>query len=122
MTVHNKLLSAVLLLSTVAALPAMAADEKKDASDPLAEGKAIAFDRGRGNCLACHTIADGQSPGTIGPPLIVMKQRYPDKAKLRAQIWDATVANPRTPMPPFGRHEILTEAEIDKVVEYIWSL
>jgi sulfur-oxidizing protein SoxX len=51
-----------------------------------------------------------------------MKARFPDKAVLRAQIWDSTKNNPNTMMPPFGRHEILTEAEIDKVVEFIYSL
>jgi sulfur-oxidizing protein SoxX len=51
-----------------------------------------------------------------------MKSRYPDRAKLRAQIWDATVANPRTGMPPFGRNKIMTEAEIDKVTDYVYGL
>ena len=86
------------------------------------EGKKIAFDRIKGNCLACHQIAGGELPGNIAPPLVSMKTRFPDKAKLRAQIWDATKANPNTIMPPFGRHEILTEGEIDKVVEFIHSL
>ncbi|WP_428609905.1 sulfur oxidation c-type cytochrome SoxX [Sedimenticola sp.] len=88
----------------------------------IAEGKAIATSRKKGNCLACHMIDDGSSPGNIGPPLLGMKARYPDKTKLRAQIWDATVANPESAMVPFGRLQVLTEAEIDKVVEYIWSL
>lgn len=88
----------------------------------LADGKKIAFDRAKGNCLACHQIEGGELPGNIGPPLIAMKARFPDKAKLRAQIWDATKANPNTIMPPFGRHEILTEGELDKVVEFIHSL
>jgi sulfur-oxidizing protein SoxX len=91
-------------------------------ADAIEEGKAIAFDRAQGNCLACHMIVGGEAPGTIGPPLVAMQTRYPDKAKLRAQIWDATVANPNTAMPPFGRNEILTEAEIDKVVDFIWTL
>ncbi len=78
--------------------------------------------RGKGNCLACHAIEDGELPGTIGPPLVYMQQRYPDKAQLRAQIWDPTVRNPDTLMPPFGKHEILSEDEIDLVVEYIHSL
>jgi sulfur-oxidizing protein SoxX len=51
-----------------------------------------------------------------------MQARYPDKAKLRAQIWDATAANPESAMVPFGRMQVLTEAEIDKIVEYIWTL
>lgn len=86
------------------------------------QGKAIAFDRKKGNCLACHQIAGGDLPGNIGPPLVAIQARFPDKAKLRAQIWDSTTANANSAMPPFGKHEILTEEEIDKVVEFIYSL
>lgn len=86
------------------------------------EGKKIAFDRKKGNCLACHQIEGGDLPGNIGPPLVSMPARFPDKAKLRAQIWDSTRNNPNSMMPPFGRHEILTEAEIDKVLEFVYSL
>lgn len=86
------------------------------------QGKKIAFDRKLGNCLACHRIEGGDMPGNIGPPLVAMKARFPEKAKLRAQVWDSTRNNPNSMMPPFGRHEILTEAEIDKVVEFVYSL
>jgi len=72
--------------------------------------------------MACHMMGEVDLPGNVGPPLIAMKQRFPEKAALRAQIWDATQKNPQSMMPPFGRHEILTEDEIDKVVEYIYSL
>ncbi len=93
-------------------------------ADPVivAAGKAIATGRSQGNCLACHMIEDGESPGNIGPPLIAMKARFPDKAKLRAQIWDATAVNPESAMVPFGRLKVLSDDEIDKVVEYIWTL
>ena len=64
----------------------------------------------------------GGIPGNIAPPLVSMTQRFPDKAKLRTQVWDATVANPNTSMPPFGRHKILSEDEIDKVVEFLLTL
>ena len=86
------------------------------------EGKKIAFHRKKGNCLACHKMAGGVFAGNIGPALINMKARYPDKAKLRAKIWDATVTSPNSIMPPFGKHKILSGKEIDKVVEYILSL
>ena len=87
-----------------------------------AKGKAVAFDRKLGNCLACHAMDDGELAGNIGPPLVSMKLRFPDKAKLRAQIWDPTVNNPNTIMPPFGRHKILTEEQIDEVVDYVYTL
>jgi len=51
-----------------------------------------------------------------------MKSRFPDRAKLRAQIWDATVNNPRTSMPPFGKNKILTEPELDLVTDYILGI
>lgn len=91
-------------------------------SEMIAQGKKIAYDRKLGNCLSCHIIADGKAPGNIGPPLIAMKARYPDKSALRAQIWDATAKNPATYMPPFGRHHALTEKQIDMVTEFIYSL
>ena len=51
-----------------------------------------------------------------------MKDRYSDRAKLRAQIWDATAMNPDSVMPPFGRNKIMTEQEIDLVTDYILGL
>ncbi len=86
------------------------------------QGKKIAFDRKKGNCLACHMIAGGTLPGNIGPPLVAMQQRFPDKAKLHAQIYDARTANPHTMMPPFGPMGILSDDEIDKIVEFVYTL
>ena len=88
----------------------------------IAEGKKLAFNRKKGNCLACHAIEGGSLPGDIGPPLVAMKARFPDEAVLRAQIWNASAANPNTIMPPFGRHQILSDAEIDKITAFIHSL
>ncbi len=93
-----------------------------DGSSSNKTGKEIAFDRKKGNCLGCHVIEDGELPGALGPALVSMQIRYPDKGKLRDQIWDATKRNPATSMPPFGKHRMLTEEEIDKVVDYIYSL
>jgi sulfur-oxidizing protein SoxX len=93
----------------------------EEAQSAMEQGKALAFDRKKGNCLACHMIAGGDLPGNIGPPLVAMKMRYPDKAKLRAQIYDATAADPQSSMPPFGTHGILTDKEIDLVTEFIYA-
>ena len=94
----------------------------EDAGSVADQGKAVAFDRKKGNCLACHQIAGGDLPGNIGPPLVAMKARFPDKSRLRAQIWDSTKMNSNTIMPPFGRQQILSEGEIDKIVEFIYTL
>ncbi len=96
--------------------------EGKAGMSAVEEGKKVAVDRKKGNCLACHVMGDGALPGNIGPPMVAMKARFPDKAKLREQIWDATKKNPNSMMPPFGRHGVLTEEEIDLVVEYIYTL
>jgi sulfur-oxidizing protein SoxX len=93
-----------------------------DTASPLEEGKKLAFDRKKGNCLACHMIAGGDQPGNIGPPLIAMKARFPDKAALKAQIADARVKNPNSIMIPFGPHGVLTPEELDKVTDFIYSL
>lgn len=111
--------SALLAMSDQGA--ALAAHTEEHATI-IEQGKEIAFDRRRGNCLACHAIPGGVSPGNIGPPLIVMNKRFPSKEKLREQIWDPSQNNPDTMMPPFGRHMIISEDEIDKIVEFIWSL
>ena len=118
-TIVSTILSSALLISSLAFLSATSANA--DAAT-IAEGKKIAFNRKKGNCLGCHIIAGGSLPGNVGPPLIAMKARFPDKAKLRVQIWDATVNNPNTIMPPFGRHNILSDKEIDKIVDFIHSL
>jgi len=112
-------LAAVVGALLLTSFPASAAD---GASSIVEKGKAVAFDRKKGNCLACHMTGDGTLPGNIGPPMIGMKARFPDKAKLRAQIWDSTVANPNTIMIPFGRNRVLSEEEIDQIVEYVYTL
>lgn len=91
-------------------------------AETIKMGKEVAYDRRKGNCLACHMMDDGVSPGDIGPPLIAMKARFPDRAKLRAQIWDPSINNPGTRMPPFGKHKALSEAEIDAIVDYLYTL
>lgn len=93
-----------------------------DDAKMIEEGKKISFNKKKGNCLACHMIAGGEMPGNVGPPLIAMKARFPDVAKLRAQIADPREMNPNTIMPPFGAHGILTDDEVDKVVAFIHSL
>lgn len=112
-------LSALALVTSLAVPVSASAEE---GASVIEEGKRIAFNRKKGNCLACHAIEGGALPGNIGPPLVNMKERYPSKKKLKEQIWDATRANPYTIMPPFGKHEILEPDELDKVVEFIYSL
>ncbi|MCP4596110.1 sulfur oxidation c-type cytochrome SoxX [Neptuniibacter sp.] len=107
------------LLAMFTTAPAVADNH----ADQIALGKAVYMGKSRGNCISCHAIDDPDAnlAGNQGPPTIAMKARYPDKRKLRAQIWDATKNNPLTIMPPLGKHWILSEEEIDAVVEYIYQ-
>lgn len=90
--------------------------------ESIARGQALAADRSGGNCYSCHAVEGAELPGNYGPPLFGMKMRYPDRAALKAQIADPRVRNPNTPMPPYGANQILTDSELESVVDYIHSL
>jgi sulfur-oxidizing protein SoxX len=119
---HN--IARIMMVTTVilSATVATAAEEKKLST--AEEGKKIAFDRAKGNCLACHMMADGVSPGEIAPPLMAMQARYPDKQKLFDKIWGKPGVElmPESQMLPFGKNKALTDEEISKVVEFLYTL
>lgn len=123
MRMPQKFISAASAVAFLLSAPAVMSNAA-NASEANAggQGKKIAFDRKKGNCLACHAIKGGALPGNIGPPLVNMKNRFPNKNKLKDQIWDATTNNPNSIMPPFGKHNILSKDELDKVVDFIYSL
>jgi sulfur-oxidizing protein SoxX len=107
----NVLLLGVILLANGAA----------SAQTPVMPGQTLAFDRSKGNCLTCHDIKGGDSPGNVGPVLSDMKKRYPDRKELAAIIFDETKRNALTAMPPFGRNLILTPEEIESVVDFLYT-
>ena len=90
------------------------------AADTL-NGEKLAFDRAKGNCLTCHEIKGGPDPGNVAPELNNMKSRFPDRKELVAIIADETKRNPQTVMPPFGRNLILTEGEIEAIVDFLYA-
>jgi sulfur-oxidizing protein SoxX len=85
-------------------------------------GQAVAFDRAKGNCLACHTMKGGDVPSNVGPELSDMKARFPQRKDLFAVIYDEETRNPQTVMPPFGKNHILSEQEINEVVDFLETL
>ena len=105
---------ALALLIGAAASPAVA-------QTGAAEGQKLAFDRGKGNCLTCHVIKGGDLAGTIGPPLQGIGTKY-DRSDLVAILTDESRRNPLTLMPPFGRNRILTEQEINAIVDFLQTL
>jgi sulfur-oxidizing protein SoxX len=50
-----------------------------------------------------------------------IKKRFPDRNELIAIVSDETKRNPLTVMPPFGRNLILTEQEINSVVDFLYT-
>jgi sulfur-oxidizing protein SoxX len=123
-TATNIVLSAcsAAVMASALVLTPLSTASAADAQSAIEKGKAVAVDRKKGNCLACHAMDDGTLPGNIGPALVNIRLRYPDKAVLREQIWDATKRNPNSIMPPFGRHSMLSEEQIDQIVEYVYTL
>ena len=128
---------AMLLAGNLAFMPAASAEaplptdkqcSKNKPTDTATKGWCVMIDRRKGNCLACHDVITKRFPpdfpaaGNIGPPLVSMKARFPDAAKLRAQIWDPTELNPNSSMLPFGRHKIISEGDIDNIVEFLYTL
>jgi sulfur-oxidizing protein SoxX len=109
------LVLALLIGTTASVTPARA-------QSAAAEGQKLAFDRGKGNCLTCHEIKGGDLPGTIGPALKDIKSKYPNRNDLVAILHDATKRNPQTVMPPFGRNRILTDQEINAIVDFLQTL
>jgi sulfur-oxidizing protein SoxX len=127
-TDHFKMKSARLPASRLPAftlalvIGAFASTGIAQAQSAVDEGRKLAFDRGKGNCLTCHVIKGGDLPGTIGPELKDIKSKYPDRNELVAIIFDETKRNPQTMMPPFGRNRILTEQEISAIVDFLQTL
>jgi sulfur-oxidizing protein SoxX len=104
------------------AIGAAAAAGPAAAQSAAAEGQKLAFDRGKGNCLSCHDIKGGDLAGTIGPALKDIKSKYPDRNELVAILDDETKRNPLTVMPPFGRNHVLTDQEINAIVDFLQTL
>jgi sulfur-oxidizing protein SoxX len=112
------------LLAVCAAALFAVAQPRVSAQTAPAEmpGRVLAFDRSKGNCLACHTIAGGEVPSNVGPELSGMKARFPNRADLVAILTNEEARNPQTMMPPFGRNLILNAHEIEQIVDYLYTL
>jgi len=79
----------------------------------------------KGHCIACHRLPQGLGPETradLGPALDGRRMREIGKARLRELLADPTRASPATIMPPFGRHLILDDAELGRIVDFLHGL
>ncbi|AEG30995.1 sulfur oxidation c-type cytochrome SoxX [Thiomicrospira cyclica] len=125
---HSKLkrVLGTLAVSAMLASPmAVSANEvsEEEMKQRVAQGKELAWNRAQGNCLACHMMPEGTSPGNIGPALIAMQLRYPDRQKLFDKLWGVKETEVKySMMPLFGRHGILSDEEINLIVDYLYTL
>jgi sulfur-oxidizing protein SoxX len=90
----------------------------------VAAGRQLAFEIAKGNCLACHQFPGDSGANTlanIGPPLLAIRSRFPDRTLLRSRLWDSMQTNPNTVMPPFGKHKILSGDEIELIIDYLYT-
>ena len=122
MTDHSSKPATIPTLALALIIGVLASASAAQAQSAVSEGQKIAFDRSKGNCLTCHDIKGGDLPGSIGPALKDLKSKYPDRNELVAIVTDETKRNPQTVMPPFGRNRILTEQEIEAVVDFLQTL
>lgn len=106
----------VTLLMAVLSYPITGFSASKATTD---EGKALSLKF----CQTCHNYKDTEQSGTVAPPLVGMKSRFPDRKKLFKIIYDPQIAiNKDTMMPPFGRHELLAKDQIDKIIDFLYTL
>ena len=116
----KQLLSVLVISTAVIFTPLTAHSADKGA---IEVGKKLAFKRSKGNCLACHAMKGGNLAGTIGPMIVAMKLRYPDRQKLFDKLWGKPGTEVKdSMMPPFGKNGILTDNEINKIVDFIYEL
>jgi sulfur-oxidizing protein SoxX len=87
-------------------------------------GHQQALDKIRGNCADCHQFPNDprvETRATVGPPLSGIAARFTSRVALANLVKDPMAVNPDTIMPPYGRHRILTEREIDAIVDYLYT-
>lgn len=114
---------------------AIAASLTGKAGDP-ANGKKLAINRKKGNCLACHAmpIPEQAFHGNIGPTLKGVGSRY-KAGELRLRVVDSKVLNADTIMPAFyrdsGFHRVLkgfegktiiSAQDVEDIVAYLVTL
>lgn len=84
-------------------------------------GKDIAINIRWGNCIACHSLPDGQVGGDVGPDLSKHGLANVDLAQMYQRIWDVRAFSPDAHMPIYGTNKVLTDKDIRDVMAYIMT-
>jgi sulfur-oxidizing protein SoxA len=97
---------------------------KEVTGDPI-RGQQLTFDRSRGGgCLACHVMGPKtlETPGNVGPDLSEIGKAGRTDQWLLNYVFDARVYNPKSVMPPWGKHGFYNDAEIGDIVAFLKTL
>lgn len=101
-----------------------------------AKGRALAWARDRGNCVACHVIPgpDVATHGNLGPSLRGVGDRL-SEGQIRLRVVDARAVDPGSLMPSYHRTEglkrvannlagqpVLSAQEVEDMVAFMLSL
>lgn len=86
-----------------------------------ARGQALANERSKGNCVACHLMKGAEQPGSRGPDLSAYGTWQRSDAETYALVYDMRWRNPDTVMPPIGTNQILTDQELRDVTAFLQS-
>lgn len=101
-----------------------------------ANGKKLAINRKKGNCLACHVmpIPEQAFHGNIGPTLVGVASRY-NEGELRLRVVDPKVVNEDTIMPAFYKNSgfkrvmkkfkgktVISAQDVEDIVAYLVTL
>jgi len=106
-------------------------------SGDVANGRKVAANRKKGNCLACHVVSDlkeKQFHGKIAPALDGVAERY-SAGEVRLRIINPKTSNEDTIMPSFYEEAslhrvmkkfkgktVLTAQEVEDVLAYVMTL
>jgi len=131
---------AILLAGPAVAQPANKALDRPLSLTGIAgdveRGRALAWARDRGNCVACHVIPapDMSTHGNLGPPLKGIASRQTE-GQLRARVIDARAFNASSLMPSYHRTEglkrvakplegkpVLSAQEVEDMVAFMLTL
>lgn len=93
-------------------------------AEEVEAGRSLFRDPNKGNCVACHGVAGEAAAyaATVGPVLAGIKEKFPERPVLLAAIGEQEAQNTDTVMPPYRRHRLLSETEIDLIARYLETL
>lgn len=103
--------------------------------DPV-NGRKLAINRKKGNCLACHVMPISEQPyhGQVGPDLNGVASRYKE-GEIRLRVVNPKIVNEATIMPAFYRNDgfnrvlkkfkgktVISAQDVEDIVAYLMTL